>query len=95
MVGDDWSKRLPGTYPWIAPASVPTTPLPNNILQLVPRYEFDALKREVEQMKKELEAAKAQDVADGNPDCEMEEKVELLKKIAELVGVDLSTVFDK
>lgn len=95
MVGDDWTRRLPDQHPWIDPfreGSYPH-PTPNNIYPEVSREEFDKLKKDVEEMKKQLEKAKAQDIADGVPDCEMEEKVALLKKIAELVGVDLSTVW--
>lgn len=92
MVGDDWNKRFPERYPTVWPNGIPSidfTP------PAVTREEFDQLKRDVEQMKKELEAAKAQDIADGSPDCEMEEKVALLKKVAELVGVDLEEIFGK
>jgi hypothetical protein len=104
MVGTEWQHKLPGMHPWIYPnvgnppwnPNSPPYSSPNNAyLNFVPRYEFEALKRDVEQMKKELEVAKAQDIADGNPDCEMEDKVALLKKIADIVGVDLSTVFAK
>lgn len=59
----------------------------------VKREEFDALKAEVEEMKELLIAAKKIDEVTGQPDCEMEEKIELLKKVAEAVGVDLEEVF--
>lgn len=78
-----------------APMSPPQIAFPE-----VSKQDFDklkkevaALKKDVERMKKELEAAKKQDEAEGNPDCEMEEKVALLKKVAELVGVDLSDIW--
>lgn len=61
----------------------------------VSRADFDALKREVEEMKKLLLRAKKYDEETGQPDCEMEDKVALLKKVAQLVGVDLSEVFGK
>lgn len=98
MVGDDWTRRLPGQHPWIDdirewPYPSQPSPIPNTNYPEVSREEFDKLKKDVEEMKKQLEKAKAQDIADGAPDCEMEEKVALLKKIAELVGVDLSTVW--
>lgn len=56
------------------------------------REEFDALRREVEDMKALLIRAKAYDEANGEPDCEMDEKLAVLRKVAELVGVDLSEV---
>ena len=55
--------------------------------------EFDALRREVADLKELLLKAKAHDAATGQPDCEMAEKVALLKTIAEFVGVDLRDVF--
>lgn len=55
--------------------------------------EFDALRREVADLKELLLKAKAYDAATGQPDCEMAEKVALLKKVAEFVGVDLREVF--
>ena len=60
----------------------------------VSREEFDALKKEMEELKKLLKAAKEYDEKTGQPDCHMDEKVELIKKIAELVGVDLKGIFD-
>ena len=58
------------------------------------RAEFDALKAELESLKKLLAAAKKYDEETGQPECETEEKVALLKKLAQLVGVDLSSVFE-
>lgn len=83
MVADDYRKTIPSIYPFVVNNGTGPT-----------RAEFDALKREVEEMKELLKKAKAQDIAEGNPDCEMEEKVAFLRKIAELVGVDLEDVFD-
>lgn len=59
----------------------------------VSREEFDALKREVEDMKTLLIRAKDYDERNGEPHCEMDDKVTLLKKVAELVGVSLDDVF--
>jgi hypothetical protein len=63
------------------------------ILPQVSRAEFDALKAEVEDMKKLLLRAKDYDERNGEPHCEMDEKVALLKRVAELVGVNLDEVF--
>jgi hypothetical protein len=57
------------------------------------RAEFDELKREIQELKKLLKAAKMYDTVTGQPDCELEDKVALVKKLAELVGVDLEDVF--
>jgi hypothetical protein len=61
----------------------------------VSRAEFDALKKDIEELKKLLLAAKRYDEATGQPDCEADEKVALIKKFADLVGVDLTEIFGK
>lgn len=64
-----------------------------NPLAEVSKFEFDALKKEVEDMKKLLIKAKIYDEQNNEPNCEMESKIATLKKIAELFGVDLSEIF--
>lgn len=59
------------------------------------RYEFDELKKEVLQMKELLKAAKAYDEKTRQKDCELEEKVKILRAVADAVGVDLDEVFGK
>jgi len=102
-MGDHYTKRLPETYPWInpiiypelpmrPPSSVPTAPpttIPQDWQVPVSRAEFEALKKDVLEMKEILKIAKKYDKDTGQPDCEMEEKIELIKKIAKLVGVEL------
>lgn len=90
MVGDHYRDLLPTKYPWIPADFSPNQTIPTDY---VPRHEFDALKREIEEMKKLLQRAKEYDERNNEPHCEMDEKVALLKKVAELVGVDLSDVF--
>lgn len=74
----------------VIPLTFPTT-IPN----AVSREEFDALLAEVLEMKELLKKALKYDQDNGEPDCYMDEKVAALKKVAELVGVDLSEVFGK
>jgi len=62
---------------------------------VISKEDFDQLKKEVEALKDALKYAKIYDEATGAKDCEMEEKIAFLKKIAEMVGVDLSEVFGK
>ena len=78
-----------------SPKAIPNYPTRTMILEneLVRRKEFEALRNEVEKLKKSLEAALAEDIANGEPDCEMEDKVAIIKQIAKLVGVDLNEVF--
>lgn len=59
----------------------------------ISKKDFDALKAEVEELRELLLAAKRFDEATGQPDCEMDEKVELIRQIADLVGVDVDEVF--
>jgi hypothetical protein len=54
------------------------------------REEFDKLKVEIEELKKLLIAAKEFDENTGQKDCEAEDKVALLKRIADALGVDIS-----
>ena len=57
--------------------------------------EFDALKKEVLDMKELLKKAKLYDEKHNEPNCEIESKMEFLKKVAALVGIDLDEVFKK
>lgn len=95
-VGDKYSSapmwpNWPNVIPFPAPMPVPPNGTP--LINYVSRAEFDALKAIVLQMKEELIEAKKQDIADGNPDCEIEDKVSILKQIAKLFDVDLKEVF--
>jgi hypothetical protein len=89
---------LPGKpIPALPVNPIPAWPQPSTQIWLTPigRQEFDDLKKEVETMKALLIKAKIYDEANGEPDCEMEEKIALLKRVAELVGVSLEEVFGK
>jgi 3-dehydroquinate dehydratase len=55
--------------------------------------EIAKLRKEMEELKLLLLAAKRYDEQMGEPDCEMDDKVALIKKIAKLVGVDMKDVF--
>jgi hypothetical protein len=97
-IGDDWTRRIPGILPGWDPITTPLyphggfVPDPNHRIDEL-RNDFEELKKFVLQMREELLAAKAQDIAEGNPDCEMEEKVAFLKAFAEHFGVSLKDVF--
>jgi hypothetical protein len=90
-VGDYYSKT--SAWPqW--PIGVPFPDTQTIVSSIGPsRKEFEALKAQVAEMQRQLEEAKAKDIAEGTPDCEMEDKVIILKKIAALLGADLSKVF--
>lgn len=82
MVGDHYSETFPQRYEWmkVTPIELPTE---------VSREEFERLKADVEDMKSLLERAKEYDERTGQPNCEMEEKMRLLREIAKAVGVEL------
>lgn len=84
-IGDQWTGNPP---PNILPYIVPTYIGPS-----VSRQEFEVLKKEVEALKKELEKAKQEDIDNGEPDCEMEEKIAIFRRLGELFGVDFDEVF--
>lgn len=89
MIGDfyktKWPWADPDPYDW-TPSHTFTAGWP------VTREEFENLKREVEDMKALLKAAKIYDEKNGEPDCEIDEKMEVLRRVAKMVGVDLEDV---
>ena len=90
MTGDYFTHMLPERHPWTAPAI--SSPSNWIVVPEVTRAEFDALKREMEELKLLLKAAKRFDEATGQPDCEHDDKVALIKRLADLVGVDMGEV---
>ena len=87
-IGDQWRGTFPQRWPNIVPNTGGIQWPPQ-----VTREEIEALKREMQELRELLLAAKKYDAATGQPDCEMGEKVLLIKQIAKLVGVDVSDVF--
>ena len=66
-----------------------------NFLQSITRQEFENLKQEVFQLRDELKKAKAQDIANNEPDCSHEHKVDLLRQMAKAFDVNLDDIFPK
>lgn len=92
MVGDHY-RDMWKDQPWITAPNVPWNPLPGQTVPFVgvSVQEFNDLKRQVEEMKELLKRAKKYDEDNGEPDCEMDEKMDLLRRVAKLVGVDIET----
>lgn len=89
-IGDSWGRTVPEKHPWINPSpSYPPLSPPAGVT----RAEFNALRDEMEELKLLLKAAKRFDEKTGQKDCQMDEKVELIKRLADLVGVDMEDVF--
>lgn len=95
MIGDHFGDKFrnpqqwPGLQPYVQPHApmAPTSPV--ILPPPISREEFEALKKEVEEMRVLLRRAKIYDEQNGEPDCEIEEKMALLRRVAQLVGVSL------
>ena len=93
MVGDwyhDKWKDYPPVQPYYVPQTVPATTVVLNTG--VSQEEFDKLKKEVEDMKELLRRAKIYDEKNNEPNCEIEEKMKFLRRVAEAVGINLDDV---
>lgn len=104
MIGDYWKDRWyknpwniypdkwPDYHPPYEPAPMPDPKFPPIIVPQISKKEFDELKKEVLEMKELLRRAKEYDEKHDEPDCEIDEKMALLRKIAKIVGVELDDV---
>jgi|ERR1041385_1011158 len=95
MIGDHYRNKW---YPQGPAPTVPPQPYiwPVTITQSGPtQAEFDKLKKEVMEMKDLLTRAKVYDEITGQKNCEMEDKIAVLRKVADLVGVSLDEIFAK
>lgn len=91
MIGDHYADKW-RQREWFQ--GVPQMPQYIPVAQ-ISRQEFDDLKREVMDMKALLIRAKEYDARNNEPDCEIDEKMDLLRRVAKLVGVDLGSVIGK
>lgn len=105
MIGDHYHEKWK-TLPYQQqPPYNPGSPLPTPPIGLgdifkdllkpspISREEFEALRKDVLEMKELLKKAIEYDKKNNEPHCEVEEKIKTLKLIASWVGVDLSDVF--
>lgn len=86
MIGDHYRDKWIDRWPSIPSWPAHSTELP------ISRAEFDELKRDVQELKELLKRAKEYDERNGEPDCEIDEKMNLLKQVAKLVGVNLDEI---
>lgn len=93
-VYDNWNNNFPKKWPWITPVPGTTPQIDHNYFnsQEDLKKEIDSLKNEIEELKKLIKAAKEFDKNTGQPDCEMDEKMKLLKQIAKFLGIDLKDI---
>lgn len=92
MVADHYQQILPQRYGFI-----PSEPGDGSLWDRVrvPSDEIASLRREIESLKALLRSAKDYDDRTNQPDCEMESKIEFLRKAAALVGFDFDDVFER
>ena len=81
MVAERWQEHYQPVYP---------------VYQFpqVSREEFEELRREIQGLKLALALATQIDKVSNQPDCEMAEKIDYIRKMAEWLGVDLEDVLD-
>lgn len=85
---DEWKRMSPSP---VLPMPGINYPLPNH-----PKdhsAELEQLRKEVLDMKELLKKAIKYDADNNEPHCEQEEKIAVLRKVAEAVGVNLDDVF--
>ena len=105
---EKWDKPQSPMYPWInypntnpGPGIIPNWPVDKGLgpqgyglpITGPSQKDFDDLKKEVMDLKELLLRAKKYDEDNNEPDCEMDEKVALIKKIGQVFGVDMEKVF--
>lgn len=94
MVGDHYNKWIPEKYPDVFP-TWPHIDGKTRVAEYATKEEFEALKRTVEEMRELLKRAIKYDEDNHEPHCEVEEKMELLRRVAEAVGISLDDVIGK
>ena len=83
MIGDHYTEKF---QPY-------TTNITTTTFELaITRAEFEALRKDVLEMKDLLKRAIAYDKMKGEPDCQQEAKIATLRAIAKAVGIDASDV---
>lgn len=98
-VGEAWAQKgWPEVWPHQYPYPKPGIPWDNAIPQIkdtVTKAQYNELLKKFFQMKTELEQAKQQDIANSEPDCEMDEKVDVIQQIANILKLTLGDIFKK
>jgi hypothetical protein len=95
MIMDHSLDKIKRFYPWVSnPDASPWEGTTISTITFNPptRQEFDALKKEIEELKLLIKKAVEYDKNNNQKDCENASKMELLKKLAEMVGVDLKDI---
>lgn len=92
-VSDYFKDQLPNRHPWVQPTYRAGAGGGLGMMISPPtRQEFQALQKEVQELRVLIMAAKKYDEQTAQPNCELEEKITLIKEIAKMVGVDMTGV---
>ena len=83
--GDKWDK-LPKPIPWV----VPVVPMP--LLPPIAPPPPPISPAEIEEFRKLLERAREYDKRNNEPDCELEEKKQRIRNLAEELGIKIDFV---
>lgn len=92
VIGDGWKNQFHERYKLKDKDKDPLRVFREDSVSV---QELNALRVEVIELRKLLEAAKKFDRATGQPDCEMDEKVKLIRSLAEQLRVDLGDVLGR
>lgn len=92
---DKWRWTEHPASPTIYPYGPQVTSSSTVTWNMVSQAEFDKLKEEVAELKALLAKARDYDERTGQPECEDEGKVALLRKVIEALGLDPEEVLGK
>lgn len=94
FIGDHYQEKWKWVEPYIEqPPFNPSPWSPNwDFTEKVTRAEFEALRKEVLEMKELIRKAKIYDEKNNEPNCEIEDKIKVLRDVARLVGIDLDEI---
>ena len=76
-------QQIEQQWPWVTPSieSVPPE---------VTKEDIAEIRRELAELRDLIKAGQRYDEATGQPDCELEEKTELIRRLAELLDVEIN-----
>jgi len=90
VIGDHYGRKWDRDFDVYKRRPFVLTPIPMPApFPAITREEFDALRQEVLEMKRLLQNAKEIDETTGQAPCDDAEKMALLRKIAEAVGISM------
>ncbi len=92
---DEWKRVIGPTYPTPYPPYDPGRSVGGSAFNPISRGEFEALQREVREMKELLTKALEYDKMTNQAECSNEDKLDRLEKIAKFAGIDCDDLFNE